>query len=550
MNQRLRLLFFAFALGLVQHVLADDQSAWMSRVDDNTFVSQLSIPGAHDAATGHGFQGLYGVLGGDAYARTQDKTITEQWNSGIRAFDFRPCVDGSDLRINHGVIQTKLTLKDALTTLCDLLDQHPTELAIVIIRHETEGDDNNSSWNSMMTSLIGSNPIKAHTVNFTAIAKMSTMRGKLLILSRDAYATSPTGGFIYGWGHNADYSSQQGGTIKGRSGSAKCYIQDFYDCSANGATQTKTKCIQTMLNFSMSENTNPNQWVINHTSGYTSSSSDGYRDNASKQNAVVIEYLSSHTGATGLVMMDYVGVDSSNGYNVKGLSLTKALIANNFKEGSHTAYFRALSTIVTGKKYRVTTKYDGTKYYLTDSGYLNANGAKAGSFTFTRLQGEAYHYGFQLKDSYFTNPGLDAGTVVFKSGHINTYTGSARATWEAQVFYQNVDGKLAIRSTNAKSGTSSWALTAGTYWTVNNGTKGPLAEYSNDQNFIWEIEDASIVPDAIYPIGAEGNGVESKVGDRSGLYDLSGRQVSSSHLVSSTIPKGIYLLKGKKVLIQ
>lgn len=548
MNQRLRLLFFAFALGLVQHVLADDQSAWMSRVDDNTFVSQLSIPGAHDAATGHG-------TSMDSFGRTQDLTLTEMWNAGVRVFDLRPCVQDNELAIYHGILSTNISFKEAVTTLCSLLDSHPTELAIIIMRHEDDSDSGDASWNTLMTTQLTTEPIKSHAVAFKALLKMSEARGKLLILSRDAYATSPTGGFIYGWGHNADYSSQQGGTIKGRSGSAKCYIQDFYDCSANGAPATKTNSVARMLQFSCTENTNPNIWVINHTSGYSkttfgAATRDGYRENAATQNAAVINYLSQHSGSTGMVMMDCAGVDRSGNYDVKGLALVKAIIANNFKEGSHTAYFRALSTIVTGKKYRVTTKYDGTKYYLTDSGYLNANGAKAGSFTFTRLQGEAYHYGFQLKDSYFTNPGLDAGTVVFKSGHINTYTGSARATWEAQVFYQNVDGKLAIRSTNAKSGTSSWALTAGTYWTVNNGTKGPLAEYSNDQNFIWEIEDASIVPDAIYPIGAEGNGAESKVGDRSGLYDFSGRQVSSSHLVSSTIPKGIYLLKGKKVLIQ
>lgn len=548
MNQRLKFLFFAFALGLVQHVLADDQSAWMSRVDDNTFVSQLSIPGAHDAATGHG-------TSMDSFGRTQDLTLTEMWNAGVRVFDLRPCVQDNELAIYHGILSTNISFKEAVTTLCSLLDSHPTELAIIIMRHEDDSDSGDASWNTLMTTQLTTEPIKSHAIAFKALLKMSEARGKLLILSRDAYATSPTGGFIYGWGHNADYSSQQGGTIKGRSGSAKCYIQDFYDCSANGAPATKTNSVARMLQFSCTENTNPNIWVINHTSGYSkttfgAATRDGYRENAATQNAAVINYLSQHSGSTGMVMMDCAGVDRSGNYDVKGLALVKAIIANNFKEGSHTAYFRALSTIVTGKKYRVTTKYDGTKYYLTDAGYLNANGAKAGSFTFTRLQGEAYHYGFQLKDSYFTNPGLDAGTVVFKSGHINTYTGSARATWEAQVFYQNVDGKLAIRSTNAKSGTSSWALTAGTYWTVNNGTKGPLAEYSNDQNFIWEIEDASIVPDAVYLIGAEGNGVESKVGDRSGLYDLSGRQVSSSHLVSSSIPKGIYLLKGKKVLIQ
>lgn len=328
----------ALALQLVglQPALADD---WMARVSDDTYVSQLSIPGTHDAGTGHGFYGGLDFFG-DSFARTQDKTITEQWESGIRAFDLRPCVDGSELRINHGIIQTQLTLRDALTTLCSLLDKHPTEMAIVIIRHETEGDDNNNSWNSMMVSLLGSEPVKSHAADFTALATMGNMRGKLLILSRDAYASTPTGGFITGWSHSSAFSSQKSGRIKGRGSSqTTCYIQDFYECTADGAKETKRQSILTLMAYSAEKNTSKRLWVINHTSGYslttsffgsTLATSDGYRDNAATQNQAVIDWLAEHTGPTGLVMMDFAGVDVSNGFDVKGLSLTQALIENNF----------------------------------------------------------------------------------------------------------------------------------------------------------------------------------------------------------------------------
>ncbi len=548
MKQRLKFFFLALILGLVHPALAEDQSNWMSRVDDNTFVSLLSIPGAHDAATGHG-------TSLDNFARTQDITITEMWNAGVRAFDLRPCVQNNDLAIYHGSVSTNISFKQAVTTLCNLLDSHPTELAIIVMRHEDDSDNGDASWNTLMTTQLTTEPVKSHAVAFKTLLKMSEARGKLLVLSRNEYRTTPVGGFITGWGHNANFNNQQGGVIKGKSGSTKCYIQDFYDCSASDGPETKKNSVARMLQFSCTENTNPNIWVINHTSGYSktffgAATRDGYRDNAATQNTAAINYLSQHPGPTGIVMMDCAGVDRSENYNVKGLALVKALIDNNFKEGQHTAYFRALSAIATGKKYRVTTEYRGTKYYLTTSGYLDADGANAGAFTFLRTAGEAYYFGFKLKDSYFTNPGLDNGTVVFKSGHINTYTGTSRATWEAQVFYKNAEGKYAIRSTNANSGTSSWALTAGTYWTVNKGSKGPIAEYSNDQNYIWGIEDASIVPDAVYQVEGDEESIEAWNGDREGLYDLNGRQVRSSLQPSSSIPRGIYLLKGKKVLIQ
>ena len=143
-----------------------DNSAWMGNLPDNTFVSQLSIPGSHDAGTGHGVNNVYVVVSGSTYATTQEKNLTQQWNSGVRAFDLRPAVDGSSLRIYHGIVSTNLYMDNALSTLCGLLDSHPTETCIVIIRHESEGDDNNSSWGTKMKELLNSNPTKSHAVNF------------------------------------------------------------------------------------------------------------------------------------------------------------------------------------------------------------------------------------------------------------------------------------------------------------------------------------------------------------------------------------------------
>ena len=93
-----------------------DNAAWMAGLSDDTFISQISIPGTHDAGTGHGVNN-YLIISGKIYAVTQEKTLTEQWNSGIRAFDLRPSVDGSQLRIYHGLISTDLYFDDALKTL-------------------------------------------------------------------------------------------------------------------------------------------------------------------------------------------------------------------------------------------------------------------------------------------------------------------------------------------------------------------------------------------------------------------------------------------------
>lgn len=494
---------FFFTLGLllgpsVLKVQADN-SSWMASIPDNTFVSQLSIPGSHDAGTGHGVNNVYVVVSGSTYAVTQEKTLTQQWNSGIRAFDLRPAVEDSNLRIYHGIVSTNLYLDNALSTLCGLLDSNPTETCIVIIRHETEADDNNSNWGTKMKDLLSSNPTKSHAVNFDPMAKLGDVRGKLIILSRDTYDTNPVGGFITGWGFSSDFNNQRGGRINGIGTEGPLYVQDFYDVSASGASATKAASIQRMLQFSCTENTNPNLWVVNQTSGYsktksilsyTLATSDGYRDNAATQNPQVIEYLNGQAGATGIMLMDFAGDDTSNGYNVKSLALTNALIANNSKAGPHADYFRALGDINSGDKYCITTEYNGTKYYLKADGYLTSEEMDAEVFTFSRVEGATYAYGFHLQNAYFTNPSQTNGNVTYNSGHLKTDANSKRKDWEAQVFFKNSAGKYAIRATNA-NGTGNWEAAAQAFWTVNSGSNGPVAEYSASKNYVWNVEPPS-----------------------------------------------------------
>lgn len=540
MNSRLS--FFALLLFAATHlpcsVKADD---WMGRIPDETYVSQLSIPGAHDAGTGHGVGYIYGFISGEKYARTQDKTLTEMWNNGVRAFDLRPSVDGNRLHVYHGIVSTNLYFDDALTTLCSLLDEHPTELAIVLIRHETEGDDNSSEWNGMMKELLGAEPVKSHAVNFTAQLKMKNVRGKLLVLCRDEYGSTPTGGFIRGWSSSSVFNDQKNSVIVGKNAQASCYIQDFYECAADGAKETKRQSILTLLRFTTEGNSNSKIWAINHTSGYsitesilgyTVASSDGNRDNAATQNQAVIDFLADHSGPTGLVMMDFAATDRSGNYDVKGQALTHALIENNFRKSD---YARGLEVIATGKTYNVFTIYNHKKYYLTEDGYLTRNAEEGGHFIFRKVKGEEYGYGFKLMSKCFTNPGLDNGTPILNSGHINTNTQTnARNTWEAQVFLEK-DGKFAVRATNAFGGDSSWALTAKTFWTVNDGADGPVAEYSFDKQFIWELE-TYVKPDAVEAIPTTASSSKT-------VFDLSGRRITKP-------VRGLFIANGRKVVVK
>lgn len=305
---------------------------WMSRLDDSAYVHQVSIPGTHDAGTGNG-------TALDAFARTQDLTIEEQFDAGVRAFDLRPSVKDGALQIYHGSIRTKISFDQALSALCSRLDDNPTEFAIVIMRHEDdhESDAEMQQWNALIRQTLNDNRYAERFVEFHEALTVGKARGKILILSRDRYADRPVGGFIDGWTHSADLSDQSRPTVIGGNSTSptQIYVQDFYE--VRDEMDLKLSSLLTLLDLSTAFNkTVFHTWVINHTSGYCNTgiaSRNAYRANAVSTNTAVADYLSgrSQTGPTGMVMMDFAGVDLSGDHEVNGRKLIDAIVDNNFR---------------------------------------------------------------------------------------------------------------------------------------------------------------------------------------------------------------------------
>lgn len=317
------------------------QNNWMEQLDDNRLVTDLSLPGTHDAATAEGWTGLAELIG-ELAAKAQDLTITEQWNVGVRVFDIRPQKDGDVLRCMHGISGTKLLVGDFFAKMRDLLAASPTEFAIVATKIDTtSGEPEVVEWAPLFSSLIQSDSLRQCFVEFSPTMTVGDVRGKILLLSRNKYADKPLGGFITGWSSDKDFANQQGGTITGADGrNCPLWMQDYYE--PNDDRTGKDNAIRLMLDAAMGRDLTTQQpaWVMNYTAGNTKSFlSDGYRDNAVYAHQVVLDYLKdeNHTGSTGIVFMDYAGVDQSvtpSGatYEVKGLQLVQALIAQNFRK--------------------------------------------------------------------------------------------------------------------------------------------------------------------------------------------------------------------------
>ena len=327
--KKFALLLMILLANLTAQAQVSDYTSWMSRLDDNAFICQLSIPGAHDACSSS-FSGWLAAIY-KAAAQTQSKSVEEMLPLGIRLFDLRPCVSGSKLHINHGIASTSFDFDPVMAQLCAYVDAHPSEFCIVVIRHESEGDSNNASFGSMLQTSLAQ--IKDHLIDFRPNLTVGEARGKILFLSRDAYDAPIYGGRIIDIRDNRSNINEMLGARCYGPSSNRCpwWMQDYYEFSDDAGKQ---QAIRDMLSRSITlAGGYTYTWVVNQTSGYKGStaSASAYQNNAKSSNKYMQELLTSgqYNGPAGLVFMDYAADGDNTGYY--GLSLTKTLINHNFR---------------------------------------------------------------------------------------------------------------------------------------------------------------------------------------------------------------------------
>lgn len=348
------LIFFVMRKAIITSALlcltiaarADD---WMARLADDTPVASVLIPGTHDAATGDGF------LQDDAptaalVACTQEWSIGRQWTVGVRAFDLRPAVrthaDGrEELWLYHGEFATRRSFGSVMRQLADSVSRHPTEFAVVVMRHEASASRHEEHWAQLMDSCLAS--LGSVLMPFSPSLTVGQMRGHILVLSRDSYAPVPQGGYVEGWSHSGKTSRQTHATITGpgAAGKARLCVQDFYDTSVPGAMKTKLRGIKALFGARKKLLKGAGKtpvWTINHCSGYSLTTnlvaaepvslSNGYRDNAAHTNALMLNLIEKggRTPLAGLIMMDFAGTDRSGRYDVMGKKLVERIASFEF----------------------------------------------------------------------------------------------------------------------------------------------------------------------------------------------------------------------------
>ncbi len=212
----------------------DTTHSWMSRIPDETPLWQISIPGTHDAATGHHL-----VLPG--MAKCQNFDFPRQLMDGIRCFDIRL---NYFLMTHHSLVLCNTTCKELFDYVKDFLERYKRETVIFLVSAE--------SPDKFMKFFDEYPEYKSITHLGTKITTLGEVRGKIVIMRRFEVENNKTFGInLYNnWPNDSVHEFENDGN--------KFYVQDrFFSASETiHDTQEKDSLVLDGLNKASSNSDN------------------------------------------------------------------------------------------------------------------------------------------------------------------------------------------------------------------------------------------------------------------------------------------------------
>lgn len=147
---------------------------WMSKLDDNKALNELSIPATHDSGATISFMGISG--------QCQKTTIKEQLYMGVRFFDIRLRLVNDELTVFHGFVDQNLTFASVLKDINEFIEKYPSEFLIMSIKQEDDPKDSTLIFHEKVEADLAQFPLISGDREFPAT--VGEARGKIYIFSR------------------------------------------------------------------------------------------------------------------------------------------------------------------------------------------------------------------------------------------------------------------------------------------------------------------------------------------------------------------------------
>ena len=273
-----------------------DGPCWMSYVDGNKFLDELSIPDTHDSGTCSVDNDTEPQ---SSQAKCQQDYIPTQLLEGVRYFDIR-LGKGENPGIDHGACYLLkkdgnfMHLSDVIGYFNTFLSENPTEALIMLVsRGNDEATD--ESLTTALGKVFDENPNLFYTSS--RIPTLGEVRGKIVLLRRFGLAGNSVSSHTWGldltqWDDkiaaHTDSTSmclvrdERGFEAVGKTGDeepycTKVYAQDHYECTGTDkigwvdmALQETTKLARIMVDVEDTDGAKvkvlEHSWCINYTS--------------------------------------------------------------------------------------------------------------------------------------------------------------------------------------------------------------------------------------------------------------------------------------------
>ena len=200
---------------------------WMSRLDDELPLGEITLPGTHDSAT------QYVQLAW--FSKCQSLDIGAQLEAGCRYLDIRLGADGERLMLMHGFTKCKSSAfggalyLDALLDQCyDFLAAHPTETVLFAVKQE-HGDESVADFQRLLDAYLRQTPDRWLLTD--AIPSLGEARGKLVLLRRyeDEAGLGRGAGVPLLWPNQNGHEDVSLNTAMTDNGSYRLWVQDRYE---------------------------------------------------------------------------------------------------------------------------------------------------------------------------------------------------------------------------------------------------------------------------------------------------------------------------------
>lgn len=210
-----------------------DGPCWMSHVDDDKYLDELSIPGTHDSSTCS--------VDNDTEPQTslvkcQQDYIPTQLLEGIRYFDIR-LRKGDNPGIDHGMFYLRkkdgnfLHLSDVIGYFKTFLNERPSE-ALIMLASRGNDEATDESITTAFAKVMADNPDLFYTSSH--VPTLGEVRGKIVLLRRFGLAGNSVDGHT--WGLDLTEWDEK---IKAHSGKSMCLVKYEQGFEAAGNTGDK-----------------------------------------------------------------------------------------------------------------------------------------------------------------------------------------------------------------------------------------------------------------------------------------------------------------------